>query len=101
MTRLFLRRIFPFRIDLGLELAAADEFLQIANDGPSRDTELPGKGGDVRTVLGFLHEFANPVLSAETIGGAAEQFLRIDAAGAFKGFKLFHDFLFAAFLERD
>ena len=37
---LFFRRIFPFGINLRLELAAANQFLQVADDGAAGDIEL-------------------------------------------------------------
>lgn len=42
---LFLLRIFPFWINFRFELAAADQFLQIADDGAAGDFELAAQGG--------------------------------------------------------
>ena len=33
---------FPFGVDFGFELAAADEFLQVADDGAAGDAVLAG-----------------------------------------------------------
>jgi len=98
---LFFQRIFPIRIDFRFELPAADEFLEVADDGASGDAELTGKGGDIGAVFGLAEAFADSVLSAEAVGGAAEEFLGVDAMGAFEGFELSDGFGLPAFFEGD
>src|SRR5260370_41989166 len=41
---LVLDRIFPLRVNFGLELAAADEVLKVADDGAAEGGELGGPG---------------------------------------------------------
>jgi len=40
----FLGREFPFGIDFGFELAAANQFLEVADDGAAGDAKLAGEG---------------------------------------------------------
>ena len=81
--------LFPFRKNFGLQFAAADEFLQIANDGAARDAKFAGKRGDIRARFGIGDAAANFGLAAETIGGAAEKKFGVDAFAAFQRFETF------------
>ena len=40
----FLGRVFPLGIDFGFELAAANQFLKVADDGAAGDAKLAGEG---------------------------------------------------------
>jgi len=91
--------LLPFGEDLGGDFAAADEFLEVADDGAAGDAELAGEGGDVGAVFGVGDEAADFGLAAEAVGGAAEEEFGVDALGAFEGFKAAEDFGFAAFFE--
>src|ERR1035438_385342 len=48
----FLGRVFPLGIDFGFELAAADQFLKVADDGAAGDIKLPRPG---RNEIGRAH----------------------------------------------
>jgi hypothetical protein len=48
------RRVFPFGIDFGFELAAADEFLEVADDGAAGDPEFAGQRRNVRALTPCL-----------------------------------------------
>ena len=93
----FVAGIFPFGIDGRGKLVAADEFLEVANDGAAGDVELPGEDGNVGAMRRWPEEFAETGLTAKSIGGAAEKFLGIDAFRAFKSLELAEGFAFAAF----
>src|SRR5207248_1630573 len=83
----------------GFELAAADEFLEIANNGAARDVELPGQRRDVGALTRFSERFANAILTTQPIGGPAEEIESVNAPGAFERLKLAHGFLFAALFQ--
>ena len=91
--------LFPVRIHFGFELAAADEFLEVADDGAAGDAEFAGEGGDVGPLAGLADDLPDPVLPAEAVGRAAEQVEGVNAVGAFEGFELPDGFMLAAFLE--
>ena len=96
---IFLGRVFPLGIDFGFELAAANQFLKVADNGAAGDTKLAGEGGDVGPLAGFADDFADVVLAAEAVGRAAEQVEGVDAVGAFEGLELADGFMLAAFFE--
>src|SRR6185436_4171101 len=77
--------LFPLRENFGLQFAAADEFLQIANDGAAGDAKFAGERGNVRARFGISDAAANFDLATEAIGGAAEKKFGVDAFAAFEG----------------
>src|SRR5581483_3457705 len=83
-----------------LELAAAVEFLEIADNGASRDPEFAGQGGDVRTLLRLAQHLADAILPAEAVSRAAEKLQGIDPPRTFQRLELADHLGFAAFLER-
>src|ERR1035441_1386083 len=95
----FLGRVFPLGIDFGFELAAADQFLKVADDGAAGDTKLAGEGRDVGPLAGFADDFPDAILPAEAVGRAAEQVEGVDAVGAFEGLELADGFTLAAFFK--
>ena len=95
----FRRFLFPLGIDLGFELAAADQFLQVADDGAAGHAELAGEGGDVGALAGLADDLQDAVLAAEAVGRAAEEIEGVNAVGAFEGLELADGLVLAAFLE--
>ena len=61
---LILSRILPLRVNFRLKLAPANQFLQVTNDRPPRDSKLAGERRDIGALFGFSDKFANPVLPA-------------------------------------
>src|SRR5262245_35302878 len=90
----------PFRKDFRRNFAAPDQLMQIAENGPARDAKLARQRRDVRPLGRVGNELPDFRLPAQAVGGSTEQFLRIDALGAFQRFKLTHNLGFTALLER-
>jgi len=96
---LFFGGVFPLGIDFGFELAAADEFLEVADDGATGDFEFAGESGDVGALAGLADDVQDPILAAEAVSGTAEEIEGVNAVGAFEGFELADGLMLAAFLE--
>src|SRR5689334_7717318 len=90
-------RLFPFRINVRLQLSAADKLLEIADDGASSDPEVAGQGRNIGPVVGFGQQLTNGVLAAQPVCGTAEEVQRINPMRALQGLKLAHYFVLAAF----
>src|ERR1039457_7123901 len=96
---LFFGRILPLRIDFGFEEAAANQFLEVADDGAAGHAKLAGEGGDVGTFTGFADDVPDAVLPAESVGRAAEQVEGVDAMRTFERLELADGLTLAAFFE--
>src|SRR5262245_47603739 len=67
------RGLLPFWKNFRGDFTAADEFLQIANDGAPSDAELAGQCRDIGPGFGIGDQAANFGLAAQAIGGTAEE----------------------------
>src|SRR5437763_685253 len=65
--------LFPLRENLRLQFAAANELLQIANDGATRDAKFAGQRGNIRARFCIGDATADFRLAAQSIGRAAEK----------------------------
>src|ERR1044071_6043051 len=63
--------------------------------------KLAGESGDVGGFGALGNEAANLSLTAQAIGGPAQERFDVDALGSFQGFELADDLSFAAFAESD
>src|SRR5437762_3104710 len=88
---LLLVAALPFGIDFGGKFSAANQLLQVADDGAPGDFELAGQRGNVRPLVGRRQHLADLRLPAQAIGRATEQFLDIHALGAFQRLELSDD----------
>src|SRR5437867_7511520 len=91
----------PAGIDLGREFAAANQFLQVADDGSARDLELPRERGNVRALFPGGELLPDLSLSAEPVGRTAEQILHVHAPGALESLELADDLGLTALGEGD
>src|SRR5436189_3735240 len=96
---LLLVAVLPFGIDFGGKFSAANQLLQVSDDGAPGDFELAGQRGNVRALVGRREHLADLSLPAQAIGRATEQFLDIHALGAFQRLELSDNLRFATFLE--
>src|SRR5437870_2493711 len=90
----------PAWIDFGREFAAANQLLQVPYDRAPGHLELARQRGDVRALVPGCEPLADLGLTAEAVGGSAQQFLHVHALGALERFKLPDHFGLAAFGER-
>ena len=87
----FTAGILPFGVDGRRQLAAADEFLQVANNRAPGDFEFAGEGGDDRPFGRFPEPGQKFVLPSQAVGRSAQQFGRVNPPGPFERFKLADD----------